>query len=249
MLGIGPFIRVIRETRGLEGAPAAIAVSGSSARAFAEGLAVGGDPAAVQVGGDPLQSIVAVRIVDDEVSEAEIAVLRALARSETGVIVLSPRSLGRVPYVLAENVLVVDPAGPVPDEVLLAIARVASDRAPALAARLPLLRPAVNLRLVSSTALTNAVLAALPATKHAQLPMLTLAQSRMLLLLGLSKGIVLPREPKELAVATGPAFAGSLGVGYGARAIVRRLPSRGAPVRSAVAYLFTFALGSAFRRL
>ena len=59
------------------------------------------------------------------------------------------------------------------------------------------------------------------------LPLLSLAQSRMLLLLGLARGNVLPRDPQELAVAAGPAVAGSVGLGLGARALVRRLPVQG----------------------
>ena len=248
-IGIGQFVRVVRETRGLEGSTAAITVSGPGARAFANGLAIGGDPAAIQVDGDPLLAIVAVRLIDREPSVAEVAVLRRITRSGTGLVVVSRQPVGPIPYVLPEDVIAADPELPIAKEVALAIIRVASDRAPSLAARLPLLRPTVTRRLVSSTALTNAVLAALPGTKHAQLPLLTLAQSRMLLLLGLSRGSVLPRDPQELAVAAGPAFAGSIGLGFGARTLVRRLPVRGPLVRATVAYAGTWALGTAYRRL
>jgi uncharacterized protein (DUF697 family) len=107
----------------------------------------------------------------------------------------------------------------------------------------------VTRRLIGTTALTNAALAASPRLKQAHLPLLTLAQSRMLLLLGLSRGDVLPRNPQDLAVAAGPALAGPLGVGLGARALVRRLPVKGPLVRAAFAYAVTRALGAARLRL
>ncbi len=79
--------------------------------------------------------------------------------------------------------------------------------------------------------------------------MLTLAQSRMVLLLGLSRGEVLPRDPQGLAIATAPAFVGSLGVGLAGRTLVRRLPIHGRIVRAAVAYGGTRLLGAARLRL
>jgi uncharacterized protein (DUF697 family) len=111
------------------------------------------------------------------------------------------------------------------------------------------LRPAVTRRLIGVTALTNAALAASPRLDRAHLPLLALAQSRMLLLLGLSRGDVLPRDPQKLAVAAAPAVVGSLGVGLVARALVRRLPNRGPLVRAVVAYAGTRALGAARLRL
>ena len=118
-----------------------------------------------------------------------------------------------------------------------------------LAARLPVLRPAVARRLIATTSLTNATLAASSRMKQAQFPPLMLAQTRMLLLLGLCRGDVLPREPKALALAAGPAVLGSVSVGLGARELVRRLPFGGPLVRAAVAYAGTRALGAARLRL
>ena len=77
------------------------------------------------------------------------------------------------------------------------------------------------------------------------MPVLTLAQSRMLLMLGLSRGDVLPRDPQQLALAAGPAVAGCIGLGFGARALVRRLPVRGRARPAGVAYAGTHALGEA----
>ena len=247
-IGIRQVVGLVRETRGLEGSTAQITLSGAGARELAAALAAGGDPTAVSVDGDPIRAAVAIRLVEGEPSAAETVVLRRIVRAGTPLIVVRRGGVERIPHVLPEDVLDAGTELPVV-ELAAAIARVASGTAPSLAARLPLLRPAVARRLIGTTALTNAALAASPRQKQAQLPLLTLAQTRMLLLLGLSRGYVLPRDPQDLAIAAGPVLAGSLGVGLGARALVRRLPIRGPLIRAAVAYAGTRALGSARLRL
>jgi uncharacterized protein (DUF697 family) len=248
-IGIRQAIGVVRETRGLEGPTAQIALSGPGAGELAVALAAGGDPGAVSVDGDPLRATVAIRLVEGEPSAAELAVLRLISRAGTPLIVVRRGGAEPIWNVYPEDVLEV--AGPEVSIAALAsaIARAAPDAAPSLAARLPLLRPAVARRLIATTALANAAIAASPWQKQAHLPLLTLAQIRMVLRLGLSRGDVLPRDPQDLAAAAGPAFAGSLGVGLGARALVRRLPIRGPLVRAAVAYAGTRALGAARLRL
>jgi hypothetical protein len=81
--------------------------------------------------------------------------------------------------------------------------------------------------------------------QQAQMPVLTFAQSRMVLMLGLSRGDVLPRDPQQLALAAGPAVGSCIALGFGARALVRRLPVRGRLVRAGVAYAGTRLLGEA----
>jgi len=247
-IGIGQVVRLVRETRELEDSRAQIVVSGTGARELAVALAAGGDPGAVSVDGDPLRAAVAICLVEGEPSAAENAALRRISRAGTPVIVVRRGGAEHIPHVLPEDVLEIGREVPVA-ELAAAIARAASDTAPSLAARLPLLRPAVTRRLIGMTALANAAIAASPRVKQAHVPLLTLAQTRMVLLLGLSRGDVLPHNPQDLAVAAGPAFAGSLGVGLGARSLVRRLPVRGPLVRAAVAYVGTRALGAARLRL
>ena len=245
-IGIGQVVGLVRETRGLEELRAQITVSGAGAAELAAALAAGGDPTAVLVDGDPLRAAVAIRLVECEPSAAETAVLRRVSRAGTPLIVVRRGGSGHVPHVLPDDVLDVDIDADLPVAVLAtAIARAASDSAPALAARLPLLRPAVARRLITTTSLANAWVAASPWLKQAHLPLLTFAQSRMLLQLGRSRGDVLPRDPKELVVAAGPVFAASLAMGFGARALVRRSPVRGPLVGAAVAYAGTRALGAA----
>ena len=243
-IGIGQVVALVRETRRLEGTGAQVTVSGRGARELATALAAGGDPTAVSVDGDPLRAAIAIRLLEGTPSAAETAALRRISRAGTAVIVVRRGGAGRIPHVLPEDVL--DAGTDLPVAALAtAIARAAPDSAPALAARLPLLRPAVTRRLIATTALTNAAVAASPWLKQAHLPLLTLAQSRMVLQLGRSRGDVLPRDPQELALAAGPALAGSLAMGLGARALVRRSPLRGPLVRGAVAYVGTRALGAA----
>jgi len=247
-IGIGQVVGLVKETRSLEGASAQIAVSGPGAGDLAAALVTGGDRTAVPVDGDPSGAAVAVRFVDGAPSPAETAVLRRLSRAGTPLIVVRRGGAERIPYVLPGDVLDADGEPPVA-EIVAVIARVAGPAGPALAARLPVLRPAVAQRLIATTSLANAAIAASPWIKQAQFPLLTLAQSRMLLLLGLSGGDVLPRDPKELARAAGPAVGGSVAVGLGARALVRRSPLGGPLVRAAVAYAGTRVLGAVRLRL
>jgi uncharacterized protein (DUF697 family) len=247
-IGIGQVVGLVKEARSFEGTSEQIAVSGPGAGELAAALAAGGDRAAVSVDGDPNGAAVAVRIVDGAPSPAESAVLRRLLRAGTPLVVVRRGGMEQIPYVLPGDVLDVDGEPPVA-EIVAVIARVAGPAGPALAARLPVLRPAVARRLIATTSLANAALAASSRMKQAQLPLLTLAQGRMLLLLGLSRGDVLPRDPKELARAAAPAVAGSIAVGLGARGLVRRSPLGGPLVRAAVAYAGTRALGAVRLRL
>jgi len=247
-IGIGQVVGLVREARKLEGSSAQIAVSGADAHELAAALAVGGDHGAITVDGDPLRAAVAIRLVEGEPSTAETAVLRRISRAGTPLLVVRRGGRASVPNVLPGDVLEAGTELPIA-EVVAAIARVAGETAPALAARLPTLRAAVARRLIGTTSLTNAAIAASPWIKQAQFPLLTVAQSRMLLRLGLSRGDVLPRDPQRLALAAGPAVVGSVGLGLGARALVRHLPFRGPLVRAAVAYAGTRVLGVARLRL
>jgi hypothetical protein len=99
------------------------------------------------------------------------------------------------------------------------------------------------------TSILTALLAASNKTTGPQLPLLALAQSRMLLLLGATRGGPLPHDPQGLAMAAGPPVAASVGLGLAARTLVRRAPVQGRLVRGSVAYAATRALGEARLRL
>jgi len=242
-LGIGQVVALVRETRGFEDALPQISVSGEGASDLALTLTAEGDAGAVIVGSDPGPAVVAIRLIDGEPSAAEVAILRRISRSEAGLIVVQ-RGQGHVPYVLPGDIL--EAAADVPmGDLLKSIARHAADDGPALAARLPILRTEVARRLIASTAFANAAIAASTKMQQAQMPVLTFAQSRMVLMLGLSRGEVLPRDPQQLALAAGPVVAGCVGFGLAARALVRRLPVSGRLVRAGVAYAGTRVLGEA----
>ena len=247
-IGVGQVVGLVKEARSLEATSGRIAVSGPGAGDLAAALAAGGDRSAVSVDGDPSAAAVAVRFVEGAPSPSDAAVLRRLSRAGTPLIVVRRGGAEKIPYVLPGDVLDVDGEPPVA-EIVAVIARVAGPAGPALAARLPVLRPAVAQRLIVTTSLANAAIAASPWIKQAQFPLLTLAQSRMLLLLGQSGGDVLPRDPKKLVRAAAPADGGSVAVGLGARELVRRSPFRGPLVRAAVAYAGTRVLGAAHLRL
>jgi hypothetical protein len=245
-IGIRDLVSVARGARALEGTTGRIAVSGPGARELAEGLAAGGDRSAVRVDGDPLRAGIAVRLVDDDPSADELATLRRISRAGVPLVVVRRGGTGRIPYVLPVDIVAAESSIA---DVARAIARVAPASAAVLAAKLPVLRPAATRRLIGTTALANAAVAASTRGGKPHLPVLTLAQNRMVLLLGLSRGEALPQDPQALAVAAAPAFVGSLGVGLVARALVRRSPLRGPLVRAAVAYAGTRVLGAVSLRL
>jgi uncharacterized protein (DUF697 family) len=247
-IGAGQVLGLVREARALERPRACVDVSGVGARAIADALAAGGAAGAVTVDGDPLRAAVAIRLLEDGPSVDDVALLRRLVREGRPVLVLR-RGGETVPYVLPGDVLDAGPEELPIDQIADAIARAAPDAAPALAARLPVLRAVVERRAIRTTSLANAALAATPWIRDAHLPLLSLAQGRMLLLLGVCRGDTLPSDPQGLARAAGPAIAASVGLGLAGRELVRRLPVRGPLVRAAVAYAGTRALGSARLRL
>lgn len=248
-LGIRPaqVVTIVREARALSALPTHVSVDGPGAEEVAAALAEGGDRSAVLVGSDPALAAVAVRLVDGPVSATEHQALRRLTRLSKPIIVLR-RGGAHVPYALPGNVI--DAEGELPlQELAAAIARAAPDASPGLASRLPVLRPAVERRLIRATAWGNAVIAASPGTDGGHLPLLSIAQGRMLLLMGASRGETLPQDPQAVAKAVAPPIAGSIAVGAAARQLVRRLPVQGPLVRGAVAFAITRAIGEARLRL
>lgn len=241
-IGIGQIVALVRETRVLERSPEHLSVSGPNASSIAAALAEGGDASAIRVDGDPTRAALAIRVVEGAVSPAEQAVHRRIVRLGKPLLVLRYGD-GNVPYALPGDILDVTQDVPL-DALAAAIAGAAPDAAPALASRLPVLRPAVQRHLVGVSSWGNALIAGSWRDDGPQLPLLTLAQSRMLLLLAVSRGRQLPHHPQEVARVVGPSLGAALAVGVGARALVRRLPVRGPLVRAVVAYAGTRALGA-----
>jgi uncharacterized protein (DUF697 family) len=114
--------------------------------------------------------------------------------------------------------------------------------ATSLAARLPVLRPAVSAHLISSFSRHNGWLAAAIFVPGVDLPVLTLNQVRLVLRLALAHG---QRIDGRRAIE----LLGVVGAGLGFRAVAREalgvVPVAGWAVKGAIAYTGTKALGEA----
>jgi uncharacterized protein (DUF697 family) len=148
----------------------------------------------------------------------------------------------RVRGIEPEHVLAVK-AGHFPGKrVLRLIAAKAGTSGPALAARLPALRPLVVETIIESAARRNGLIAAAIWIPGADMPLLTAVEMRMVLHLGVSHGVdVGPDRAVELL--------GLLGAGFGLRTAARELldvvPVAGWVIKGGVAYAGTRAIGRA----
>jgi len=107
----------------------------------------------------------------------------------------------------------------------------------------------VTHRRAADGALSAAVLSALGAASGPKLPVLALAQARMLSDVRLASGADSGGDQKAAAQELAVPLALSLGTGLAARELVRRLPRRARVLDAAVAAGVTFALAAVFRRL
>jgi uncharacterized protein (DUF697 family) len=126
--------------------------------------------------------------------------------------------------------------------VLREIAKKAGPAGPALAARLPALRPAVVESVIETAARRNAVIAAAIWIPGADMPLLTAVEMRMVLQIAVCYGAEIgPDRAVELLTL--------LGAGFGLRAAARELldvvPIAGWVLKGGVAYTGTQALGRA----
>jgi len=203
-----------------------------------------GDPAAVR-SGDPAGGAVYVHVVTGAGDDEEALKRARRARVPIVAIAAGPSAeQGTVPYVLATDVVPVPPGQGFPVErIAEVIAGRLGEHAAPLAARLPVLRPAVCRRLVSSFSARNGVIGAAVFIPGADLPVLTLNEVRMLLRLEQAYG--LEADPRRRA----PEVLASLAAGVGLRAAARELldlvPFAGWAVKGAIAYAGTRALGEA----
>jgi uncharacterized protein (DUF697 family) len=148
----------------------------------------------------------------------------------------------RVRGVEPESILAVK-RGHFPERrVLRAIAAKAGTSGPALASRLPALRPYIVESIIETASRRNAVIAAAIWIPGADMPLLTAVEMRMMLQIGVCYGI-------EVGADRAVELLGLLGAGFGLRAAARELldvvPVAGWVVKGAVAYSGTRALGRA----
>jgi uncharacterized protein (DUF697 family) len=205
------------------------------------------DRAAVRLGG-PEGADAYVHVLAAEPREEDFAALRRTRRAAVPQIAVAVGLPSRtaIPYVLATDVVWVGAEDAFPLETIVqAIALRLGEQGAPLAARVPLLREAVCEQLVSSFARKNGVLAAATWVPGADLPVLALNQLRLVLRLAQAYGAAddPPERLPELAVA--------LGAGFGLRALARKaldlVPGAAWPVKVAVAFAGTRALGEAAR--
>jgi uncharacterized protein (DUF697 family) len=226
-----------------------ISVAGARALTgtLAKELGQGARPGAVREGG-PEGAAALVYVLAAPPSEEDERMLRQAQRARVPVVCVlaGPELEPRVPYVLATDVVRV-PAGagfPV-DEIARALARRLHERGAPVAARVPAVREAVCDHLIESFARKNGFLGAAVFLKGADLPVLTLNQIRLVLLLGAAHGVVVGQE-------RAPEIAGVVAGGLGFRALARRLLRAGAvpawALKSGLAYAGTRAVGEAARR-
>jgi uncharacterized protein (DUF697 family) len=149
----------------------------------------------------------------------------------------------RVPYVLATDLVPVPAGEGFPIEAIAeAIARKLGVDGTALAARLPVLRPAVCEQLIRKFSRQNGLISALVFIPGVDMPALTLNQIRLVLRIALAYG-------QDIGAERSAEVAGVVGAGFGLRALARQLldlvPVAGWVVKGGVAYVGTRAIGEA----
>ena len=240
---LGPLavVSVLRELRRGSGDSRPLAIAGASelVPVLARLLGEGGDAAAIAVG--PAADA-AVLVWVGRTNEEK---LRAASRSKVPIVAVTEDQF--VPYVLAGSVVRVPPGQGFPvEEIAEAVARALGDEGPALAARLPVLRPAVCEHLIDACAKKNGAIAAAVFIPGVDLPLLTMNQIRLVLRIALAYG-------EELDQDRAVEVAGVVATGYGLRALAREaldlVPVAGWLVKGAVAYSGTRAIGAAAVRL
>jgi uncharacterized protein (DUF697 family) len=175
---------------------------------------------------------------------ADEEALKQARRERVPIVALAPEDLDDVPFVLATDLVRLQPGQGFPLEALAQriAGRLGEDAAP-LAARVPLLRGAVAEQLVARFARKNAVVAAAVFVPGADLPILVRNQVRMLLRIEQAYGR--DPDPRERL----PEILATIAAGFGLRAVARGvldfLPVAGWAVQSGIAYTGTRALGEA----
>jgi uncharacterized protein (DUF697 family) len=230
-------LSVVRELRKQRGDPRPLGIAGARelVPVLARELREGGDATAVVENRvDDVAALVWIGAPDEDR-------LRAAGRSGAPIVAVTDD--GTVPYVLAADLVRVPPGQGFPiDAIAEALAKRLGENGTALAARLPVLRPAVCSHLIEHFARRNALISAAVFIPGVDLPVLTLNQVRMVLRIALAYGQEIDRERAAELV-------GVVGAGFAFRAAARELldlvPVAGWAVKGAVAYAGTRALGEA----
>ena len=234
--------------------PLVIAGAEGPARELVEALGAGGDEGALrdlsgkEVTTYDLQGAgILIYVAEgDEPGPEDEAVLKLADRSGVEAICVLVGAKTRpldVPFVPATSVVVAPPGRPLPVErIAELVASLAEENGYGLAARLPVLRPAVVEAIVRRFARQNGILGVAIFIPGADFPVLTLNQLRMVFRIAAAYGEVIDREriPEILAV---------VGAGLGFRTVAREalgfVPGLGWAIKGGIAYVGTKALGKA----
>lgn len=240
-LSVGAVAGLLKEFRATAEDDRPLAVGGALAAQLRKELVRGGDERAVREGG-PEAAAAYVHVLPGEPRPEDEEVLERAHRKRVPIVCLA-RARYPVPYVLATDVVVVPPGAGFPvEELARALANRLGEAATPLAARLPVLRPAVCEWLIASFARKNGIVGAAVFVPGVDLPVLTLNQMRLVLRLASAYG-------EEISTERLPELVAVLGGGLGLRALARELcdlvPVAGWAVKGVVAYGGTRALGEA----
>jgi hypothetical protein len=244
-LDVRELVGTVRDARSRAESTRPLVVDGVLARELARILSAGGDPAAVQVAGDPRRAAAYVVVLAGGAGAEQAERLRKATRAYVPVIAVqtSPTATTDIPYVPATEVLVCAPGQGFPlAEIADTLARLLDHDAVPLAARLPALRPAVVERLVAQGSLKAGVAALLVARRRELFPLLVVQQLRLALDVAAASGQRLSRE-------RAPELAAVVAVGFATRTAVRRLGLHGSALVGALSgYGVTRAVGELARR-
>jgi hypothetical protein len=227
-----------------------VVVSGMLAEQLARELAAGAEPGAVDVGDGTAVSgaEVYVHVIAGEPSEADDALVRGADRRGAPVVIVQlwPQEDRTAPFVLSPFVVECRtgegfPVGVIADRIAESV-----EQAPALAARVPVLRDAVSDAVIRESVVQAGFLGAMGARRGASRPQIAMEQVRMLARLhGMTAAPAAAHETRVAAGGAALALAASFALRDAARRAGRVLP---APlVNVAVATAGTWALAKALR--
>jgi uncharacterized protein (DUF697 family) len=234
-------LRLLRQLRHVPGPSGTIAIGGSRELVTllaTELRAGGGDAAAVTENRTDPDAVALIWI-----GAPNIETLRAASQAQLAIVGLTEGE--SLPYVLDTNIVRVAPGRGLPvEEVAKALARALGPRGAAVAARLPVLRPAVTSALARRTTMRAGVIGATRPTQSSDFPALTLNQSLLVVRTALASG----RKANPEALL--PELAGVALVGLAARTAGRRLEVLpfGSVLRGVIAAGGTAAVGAVMRR-
>jgi hypothetical protein len=234
----------VREARGLDAHPGPLLVIGPLADVLARSLAEGaGDAGLVSTAGE-VRGASALVVVIGGSATGVLPQLREASSAHVPIVAVQMTDAkADIPYVLAQDVVEVPPAQGFPvDRIALALADALGRDAVPLAARLPVLRSAVEARRFRAAVVQSGLIAAVPWSAPRHFPLLAVAQARMLMELDVASGRPRGDDARETAIAAGIPVVSAIATGVAARTLYRRLPVGGRLTAGAVAVLGTVAV-------